>query len=268
MGGKFLEEYPDGGIIFVDEADKADVDVKKVLGEGAHSGNFGPHKLPPNWVVWMAMNRAEDRSGSTKELDHLINRRREVPVTDDLDSWVDNATKRGVMTVTIAFAVNNPHIVWADKLPEKQGPYCTPRSLVKLDKYLQLLTSKGMPIDDGLAMEESTGTIGGPATAQYFATINLDKEMPPYAEIKSNPKGAKVPVDRPDACMLICYNLAHRVTAEDAVPVIQYIERMPKEFAAIFARAAVKRDHKLAMAPPFHKWAMANAHLLNAINNA
>ena len=266
-GGKFLEDY-DGGIIFVDEADKADVDVKKVLGEGALSGRFGPHRLPKGWVVWMAMNRAEDRSGSTKELDHLINRRTEINVTDDLDSWVDWATKNNVTPVTIAFAVNNPHVVWADKLPDKQGPYCTPRSLVKMDKYRQLLTSKGMPDDDELAMEEATGTIGGPATAQYFATVKLEKEMPTYQEIKSNPKGAKVPEGKPDACMLICYNLAHRVTAEDATPVITYIDRMPKEFAATFARAAVKRDYKLAMVPAFHKWAMANQHLLNAINNA
>ena len=267
-GGKFLEEY-DGIIIFVDEADKADIDVKKILGDGAHSKRFGPHMLPKNSVVWMAMNRAEDRSGSTKELDHLINRRTEIPVTDDVDSWVKWATKNNVMPVTIAFAANNPHVVWADKLPEKQGPYCTPRSLVKQDKFMQLLTSKGIPMDDGLALEESTGTIGGAATAQYFATIKLDSEMPKYEEIKANPKTARVPSnDKPDACMLICYNLAHRVTAEDAAPVITYIDRLPKEFAATFARAAVVRNYKLAMVPAFHKWAMANAHLMNAINNA
>ena len=62
--GKRLEEY-DGGVIFVDEADKMDVDVKKVIGEMALSGRCGPHRLPAGWVTWMAGNRSQDRSGST-----------------------------------------------------------------------------------------------------------------------------------------------------------------------------------------------------------
>jgi hypothetical protein len=38
--GKRLEEY-DGGIIFVDELDKMDTDVKKCIGEAALSGRSG-----------------------------------------------------------------------------------------------------------------------------------------------------------------------------------------------------------------------------------
>src|SRR6478752_3524 len=41
--GKALDEY-DGGIIFIDEEDKAPIDVKKVLGEMKLSMRFGPHR--------------------------------------------------------------------------------------------------------------------------------------------------------------------------------------------------------------------------------
>jgi hypothetical protein len=102
------------GVIFIDEADKMDIDVKKVVGEMALSGRCGPHKLPDGWVVWMAGNRAGDRSGSTKELDHLINRRDEIDVTDDLASWEMWCIKRGVHHTIIAFGVGNPHIVFPD----------------------------------------------------------------------------------------------------------------------------------------------------------
>jgi MoxR-like ATPase len=264
-GGKFLDEYPDGGIIFIDEADKADVDIKKVLGEGAHSGRFGPHRLPPNWVVWMAGNTAEHRSGSTKELDHLINRRCQIEITGDLRSWVDWAEDNHVRGTTIIFASKNPQIVWPDELPKKQGPYCTPRSLVKADKYIQLLIQMGMPVDDNAALTEISGRIGPEACGQMMNFIRLENEIPDYADIIKDPMGVKVS-DKPDAVMLVCYNLAHEVNAKDAEAVIKYINRLPKEFAATFARAAVKRDYKLAMAPAFHKWAMTNAHLMNEIN--
>jgi MoxR-like ATPase len=113
--GKNLGEF-DGGIVIVDEADKMDADTKKVIGEAALSGRLGPHKLSDGWVVWMAGNRSEDRSGSTKELDHLINRRMEIDITDDIESWNDWAVTRGVMPITVAFANQHPQIVFSEKV--------------------------------------------------------------------------------------------------------------------------------------------------------
>ena len=86
--GKLLSEY-DGGIILVDEADKLGMDEKKIVGEAALSKILGSHKFPPGWVVVFAANRMSDRSGSTRELDHLINRRIKIEITDDVESWVE-----------------------------------------------------------------------------------------------------------------------------------------------------------------------------------
>ena len=266
-GGKYLEDYPDGGIIFIDEFDKADVDIKKVLGEGAHSGRFGPHRLPPNWVVWMAGNTAEHRSGSTKNLDHLINRQCIITVTPDLAGWVEWAETHNVRPSTITFASKNPQIVWADKMPDKQGPYCTARSLVKVDRHIQLLIKNNLPIDDSNALYEISGRIGQSATQQMMAFVRLEGEIPDYKDVVANPLTAKVS-EKVDAQMISAYTLAHMVTAKDAENVIKYINRLNKEFASTFARAAVKRDFKLAMVPAFHKWAMSNSHLLNEINRA
>src|SRR5579871_287580 len=262
--GKRLDQY-DGGIVVVDEADKMDTDVKKIIGEAALSGRLGPHRLPKGWRVWMAGNRSEDRSGSTKELDHLINRRMEIDVTDDLESWVDWAMNNGVMPLTVAFASQNPQIVFADKVPDKQGPWCTPRSLVGADRYLQAISEKGNIPDDPTAMEEVGGIIGQGATAQYFAFVKLEREMPKYETIVAGPDKAKLPT-KPDAQMLVCYNLAHRVTQKDIVPVIKYVERMPKEFSVTFAKAACKKDISLVSTPAMQKWCMENSSLMAAIS--
>jgi len=84
--GKRWEEY-DGGILFLDEQDKCETDVKKLLGEARLSGRFGPHKMPPGWMLWSAGNTSKHRSGSTKQLDHEINRTRWITVSDDVESW-------------------------------------------------------------------------------------------------------------------------------------------------------------------------------------
>lgn len=262
--GKLLSEY-DGGIILVDEADKMDVDVKKCIGEAALSGRLGPHHLPKGWVIWMAGNRQSDRSGSTKELDHLINRRMEIDITDDVESLLDWCARNNVMPLTQAFIAQHPDIVLSKGVPETQGPWCTPRSLVKLDNYLQLLAEEygAMPVDQD-TIEEASGMIGPGAAAQYFAFVRLEKEMPKYDAIVADPEKVPVP-EKPDARMLVMYSLAHRVSPEDAPKVIQYIKRMPKDFHVPFVKTCVERHPRLLIEPTFDKWCRENASLIAAL---
>lgn len=266
--GKYLEEY-EGGIVFIDEVDKADVDVKKILGEMAYSGKCGPHRLPPGWVVWMAGNRQGDRSGSTKELDHLINRRFEIDVTDDIKGWEEWALKNNVHPTIVAFAVQNPQIVFSDELPKEQGPWCTPRSLVATGELLATLATlagneHGLPDDDD-AVEIAAAGIGKAAAAQLFATIQLEGELPKYDAIIKDPAGAKLPAN-PGAQMLGCYQLASRVEAATLPAVIQYVERMPADFAATFAKAACTRVRMFAAHPAMMDWTKRNNSLMTTLN--
>lgn len=267
--GKFLWEY-DGGIIFVDEADKADVDIKKVLGEMAESGRCGPHKLPPGWVVWMAGNRAEDRSGSTRELDHLINRRLEINVHDDIEGWEEWATKNAVHGDIIAFAKSNPDTVFPSKLPEKQGPFCTPRSLVKVGRLLVTLTGKSvhdaerLPMDD-IAQELVAAGIGSAAAGQLFSTLKLSAELPEIADIMADPMKAKLP-GAPDAQMLVCYKLASLTTKERLASIIKYIERLPADFSATYAKSVVNRVPVMVAEPPMLDWSKRNSSLMSIMS--
>jgi len=263
--GKLLTEY-DGGIIIVDDVSQADVDVKKALGEAALTGRLGPHEIPKGWVLWMTGNRVGDRSGSTKELDNLINRRFEVEVEPHFPSFRDYAERNNVLPITIAFAENNQHIVFADTVPEVQGPWCTPRSTVEWDRYLQLAGKYNNNVlpDDPIIIEECAGQIGIAAASQYFNTLRLDREMPKFETIVASPRSVKVP-ERPDACMLVCYNLAYQVKPETIEPVLVYVERMPKEFAVSFANSAVKRKPLLTQVPAFRKWVQQNSSLLAVI---
>lgn len=261
--GKRLEEY-DGGIIFIDEADKMDVDVKKVVGEMALSGRCGPHKLPAGWVTWMAGNRAEDRSGSTKELDHLINRRFEINVHDDLLGWEQWCIKRGVHHTIVHFGVNNPNVVFPDGVPEKQGPFCTPRSLVETGELLVTLGGSGdIPTDDE-AVEVAAGGIGQAAAAQLFASIRLDSELPKIETIVANPGAAKLP-SAPDAQMLVAYKLAALAEDNTLAPIVTYIERLPADFAVTFAKALCTRNAMFAAKPAMLDWSKRNSSIMATV---
>jgi hypothetical protein len=263
--GKLLEEY-DGGILFIDEADKMDVDIKKVVGEMALSGRCGPHRLPPGWVVWMAGNRVQDRSGSTRELDHLINRRLEIDITDDIASWENWALRHHVHPSIVAFGVSNPQIVFPEKLPEKQGPFCTPRSLVKAGELLVAMAEDGgdLPVDPD-AVESVAAGVGAAAAGQLFATLKLEADLPDLKTIVNAPTIARLPM-APDARMLVCYKLASVTDESNVTPVVTYIERLPADFAACYAKALVTRKPGLAPHKAIQDWCKRNSTLMAVVS--
>lgn len=264
--GKRLEEY-DGGIIFIDEADKADVDVKKVFGEGRLTGRFGPHRLPQGWVVWTAGNRASDRSGSTKSLDHEINRTLMVNVTDDLDSWIDWADANGALPVTKSFAKANFEIVFAAGVPDKQGPWCTPRSLMLVDRMLQgMIEEYGAIPDEPFVLEEMAGLIGDGAAAQLWSHVKLEMTLPKFEDIVAKPDTTPVPAAA-DARMLVCYHVAHQVTAATIEAVIKYVSRLPDPFAVTFCKAAVQRQPMLQVSKPMLAWTRENNALMTLMHS-
>jgi hypothetical protein len=262
------------GILFLDEYGQGEADVKRASAELLLNKQLGPWVLGGDnndgWGIIAASNRASDRSGVTKEFDFVINRRGEYDISDDIHAWEEWANTNGVSPLTIAFAMQNPQIIFSDGVPDKQGPWCTPRSLVMLDRKMQVKQKRiGHFPDDAKTVEGAMGLIGAGA-AQYFAFVRLEKEMPKFEDIIANPTKVKVP-KKPDAQMLVVYNLAHRVTAKTLPQVIDYIENggggegMGKEFAVTFAKAACKRTPELVIEPALRKWSTQNASLMAAL---
>lgn len=262
--GKPVQAY-ERGILFLDEYGQGEADVKRASAELLLNKQIGPWKLPPGWSVIAASNRSSDRSGVTKSFDFVINRRLEVEVSPSVDAWTEWAMEHGIAPLTVAFANQNPHIVFEGKVPDKQGPWCTPRSLVMADNILQSLRGNGEDLPDGPeAVELITGMIGAAASAQYFSFVRLEREMPKYEKIIASPDKVKVP-EKPDAQMLVIYNLAHRVKVDELDAVITYIKRMPKEFAVTFARSACKLNPHLVASKAMNQWCSDNATLMAAI---
>ena len=263
--GKALSEYK-GGILFCDEIDKAPIDVKKIMGALMWNGQCGPHLLPPGWRVWSAMNRLEDRSGSTKELDHLINRRYEINVTPHLQSWKDWAFTHNVHPTFIAYAEKHSDMIFNSSVPDKQQPWPTPRSFVKLAKDLAVFARGGKIPDDPLTQEFAAGIVGHGLVASLFSYITLGNELPSFDDIIKAPGKTKVP-SRADAQMIVVYELAARVEETMMDPVVEYVERFPKEFSVSFAKAACRRDPDLLNTAAITRWCATNHSLMTAISD-
>ena len=255
-----LADEPQHGFIFLDEFKQSQHDVQKVSAELLLNGKVNNSQLPITYMVLAASNREGDRSGVGRDLAFDTNRTMEIEIEPDLDSWVEWAEKEGVHWGAIAFAKRRPGLIFQDKVPDKPGPFCTPRSFVQASRLMDV-------IDQDLFVEASGGLIGEGTAAEFIAFMRVVEELPLYEEIVADAEGTKVPsIDRPDALYACMQMVAHNVTPETAVPALTYIKRMPKEFQVAGLKAAMRKSPHILTNTDFAVWVRDNQELIKSAN--
>ena len=200
-----------------------------------------------------------------KELDHLINRRREIasPTTsrpDQLGGYprgnaVDDRLRQPAPRDRVHAGCAGRCRVRGARRVRWWTLIATCRSCTKRRFVPGRLDHAGRD-----RRRHRSGGRGG-----FFSFVRLERELPKFEDIVRSPDKIKIPV-KADGQMLSVYNLAHRVCEKTLDAVIVYIDRMGKEFAVTFAKSACQRDAKLVIHPSMRKWSSQNASLMAALN--
>lgn len=182
--------------------------------------------------------------------------------------WIKWAMNRDLDPIFTSFAERHPDVVFSNAVPEVQGPFTTPRSLVKCHNVVtKRRTEDGNIKVDEIANAMMTGWLGVAATAQLMAWLRVKTETPDWNDIVRRPEDVEIP-ERADACLMSCHECAHRVDMKTIRPVIAYVRRLPKEFAVTFAQAAVAREPRLIVDRSMRDWSKENRSLLNVLGGA
>lgn len=251
---------PKHGIIFLDEFRQASHDVQKPAAELLLNGRVGDTVLPITWMVVAASNREKDRSGVQRELAFITNRRMLITIDPNLDAWVEWAETHDIPWEAISFAKAHPGDVFADAIPDKSGPFCTPRSFVQMSRMIGQL-------DINLFTQAAQGLIGEGVGAKFVAHLRIAEQLPPFEDIVANPKKCKLPDrERPDAQYATMQMIAHRLDKDTAVPAFEYLKRMTREFQVSGIKAALRRCPQIAHSKDFSNWIRENKELLMNAN--
>lgn len=249
---------PRYGILFLDELGQASHDVQKPAAELLLHRRVGEYQLPEGWIVVAASNRETDRSGVQRELAFVTNRRMAINVTPDLDAWAEWAERNNVHPLAIAFAKFKPGTVFADKIPDKPGAFCTPRSLVMTSQLIS-------EYDEEMFLEAACGLLGDGAAAEFVAFLRVAAKVPKFDEIVANPSKTPVP-DKPDASFAVMQMISHQVTDKTARACFTYLKRMPREFQVAGLRGTFNRCPELVRGPDFAAWLRENKDLVLQAN--
>lgn len=251
---------PDAGVLFLDELGQADHDVVKPAAELLLNGAVGDSRLPITYMVIGASNRTSDRSGVQRALAFIENRRILIEITAELDPWVEWAESKGVAWQAIAFAKHSPSDIFSDTVPDKPGPFPTPRSFYKAST----MVTHGLPSE--LLPEALAGLLGAGTAAKFQAFIRLVDELPTFEQIAKDPKGTPVPdVKRPDLLYSVTQMVSSLVTKDSAAASLTYLRRLPPEFQLSGVIAAIRREPRIANVREFGEWIVQNHKLAAAV---
>lgn len=255
---------PAKGILFFDEFGQSEQDMQKSAAQILLDKRMGEFKLESGWSVWAASNRSNDRSGVTKRLAFLRNRMMQVELESGFPAFQAFANKAGVHPLTITFAKKYPAHVFPDAVPQSDGPFCTPRSLVLLSETLEALRKPGdsearLP-DSGPAMELAKGWIGEAAAVDFMTHIRLGNELPEVEDVAKSPNTTEIPT-RPDAQFIMANMLAHHITDKNGEAFLTYMKRLGVEMQVLFVESAVYRHPMIMKSAMFREWSADNRDL-------
>lgn len=259
-------------IIMLDEIGKAMKAVKNVLLTLMLEQRIGDDYLPPGSIVFGTTNLMSDGVGDMLEA-HARNRVALCTVRKpDADEWIEWAITHGIDPVIIAWVKQFPQALASYTDPaQKDNPYIfiptragagavvTPRSLEKASH----ITSKRAELGDALTISLLTGTIGEAAARDMQAFFTVVDKLPTWAQILSSPLTAKLPDDSVARCILV-FSAISRVKRESLAAWMEYVQRMDKEWQALFATSVMKSPEKQVFCvqeKSFRDWAVANQWL-------
>lgn len=258
----------------IEEYGQGEADVKRAIAEIFLNGGSSPWYLPPNSIRVASTNEGS-RHGVTKDFDFAIARRTKIEVRGDVRSWLNWANTpyhfQGrdwqVQPVIKAWAETNPQTLF-EAPPKEQGPWCNPRALAAVDRYLQVKaehSNGALDLSDATITEMMAGTIGMPAAMSLMNHLQFRLELPPYEDVIQDPTGTKLP-DRADLKMLMAYELAAKTQVKDLAPVLTYVKRLPSDMSITYVSALLRRDYqRFVNEPAMQGWISKNAALVSII---
>lgn len=258
--------------LLIDEYGQGEGDVKRAIAEVFLNGGTAPWYLPPGSVRIACTNQGA-RYGVSKDFDFAIARRTVLNIEGDIEVTLRYMDKpyyhQGKQWLTSpvikAWAAANPTIVFEAE-PKEQGPWCNPRQLCAVDRYLQCIwAAQGNQDISPTAIQSIAGTIGMPAATSLLAHLEFLTQLPSYQAVVSDPAGADVP-QRADLQMLMAYQMSAYTQVQDLAAVITYIQRMPKDMGVTYISSLLRRDYKnIINQPAMQAWINKNAVLVSII---
>ena len=217
---------------------------------------IGSYIFPEGWHMCAMMNRKE-HGGVNRGLSYALqNRFMHVTVVADSAELQTHFISKGVDPIVTSFLKMHSNLM--HNRPEKgtgNWAWPSPRNWERLSAIRQ-----GNP-DKSIKFQLYASLVGEGAAAEFTAHEQVADQVPDPEKCIKEPKKTMVP-EHPSAQYAIAVSLAHWMTPDNMVNVMEYLKRMPAEYSVTSILEARKIKPEIAETEAFGTWAMENVDIV------
>ena len=244
------------GVLFLDELNGAMPTVAGACYQLILDFRIGSYVLPKHWSIVAAGNGQGDRGVTHLMPAPLSNRFVHLDYTLDADDWQRRASLDNIDPRIRAYLRLKPHALHVFDAVQNPRSFPSPRTWYFADEILKGNRSPGAQL------ELLQGTLGEGAAAEFSGFCVQLKDMPDIDQIMMDPK--KAPLPRNQSVMhTVAATLSDRTKAANFPRVMDYVERMQREFQVVFVRDVGERTPAIKNTKRYADWILANQHVIN-----
>lgn len=247
-----------GWLLFLDEITNAPMAVQAAAYKLILDREVGLHSLHPEVKIVSAGNLVDDGAAVTGEMSTALkSRMAHINIEISIDAWLDWALTAGVHHSVTSFIKFKPTMLYQFDPKVDADTFPCPRTWGMASSVIDAIG-----LNNPATLQMLSATISdGPAT-EFVNYCKNFVGLPTYQDIIKDPLGTPIPEG-----MSTMYALSGSIgaqTKKDSVDkVMQYVERMPKEFQLRTFNDFTKRDPTLVTVGAVREWLVSNAkHLL------
>jgi len=253
------------GILFLDELNTAPpLSQNAFLQLTIPPFQLGEYQLPEGWSVVAAGNRETDRVHASRMSSALANRFMHINFDVDLDEWVEWAFQNDVVPELIAFIRARPKLLHSFDPAKNEKRFPTPRSWNFTSDTLKtgaIKSLQGTFDNRNIEFDLISGRVGDGPALELLSFLKTFRSLPDINYILQNPSKADVPKS-PDAMYATCTALASRAAKKTIDAIIEYSDRLKREFSVLLVMDSVRKDKNITYTDAFTRWASKNAEVM------
>lgn len=241
------------GILFLDELSNAPAAVQAPAYQLILDRRLGKYELPSGWDVVAAGNRSTDRSGTHTLSAALASRFNHIDVVPDVEEWIAHAAAKGIGQMTRSYVRWRSENLFTDKFEVSNSrAFPNPRAWFRADELV-----RDTALDPTIRMEMLAGIVGPGVATEFEGFVRSESDLPSIDGILKSPKTAKVP-NEPATMHAIVMKLQDLTTAKNIATILEYIERLSKEFEVVYMQSVMRANEALMSTSTVTNWLQRN----------
>lgn len=252
-----IPEGYDGWMLFLDELNSADEDMQKSAYKTVYDLEVGNHKLHPRCVLVGAGNLETDNAIVNELSTAMQSRMVHIEISMDKDpkrlGWLQWAAENNLDHRILSYIRFEPDNLFRFNPDHDDKTFACPRTWEFVSRLIKDKENLDQ-VDKALI----AGAVSEGVARQFTAFCDIYENLPTIESIKANPDTTPVPAEA-SVQFAVSGSVGAHMDSSNVGSLIQFVNRMPKEFQVIIIRDAIYRDPSLRESTEINQWISKNA---------